>query len=244
LWESFHARLIIALANQLQPQLDPRYITSVEERVFIEGPQRRIPDVWVQKAPAGSVGPLLTVGSADTAVILEVEKLEVRESRVEILDLYNNMKLVAVVEVLSPTNKTVGPGRDSYLAKQQEILARDCHFVEIDLLRGGQHALAIPDWRVADLAPYEYLVCVNRWPRRNRFELYARRLRQRLSAIKVPLVDPDPDVKLDLQAAVEQVHAEGRYVRRLRYAEPCNPALSPEDQAWADGQVAGFRDNP
>ena len=48
LWESLHARLIVAIANQLQPKLDPRYITSIRERV-IEGPQRRVPDVWIQK---------------------------------------------------------------------------------------------------------------------------------------------------------------------------------------------------
>src|SRR5271167_1016436 len=49
LWEGVHARLMVAIANQLQPKLDPRYIASIEERVFIEGPQRRIPDVWIQK---------------------------------------------------------------------------------------------------------------------------------------------------------------------------------------------------
>jgi hypothetical protein len=35
LWEPVHARLVIALANQLQPRLDPRYVASIEERVFI-----------------------------------------------------------------------------------------------------------------------------------------------------------------------------------------------------------------
>ena len=42
LWESVHARLIVTIADQLQPELDPRYITSIEERVFIEGPQWRM----------------------------------------------------------------------------------------------------------------------------------------------------------------------------------------------------------
>ena len=50
LWESVHARLIVAFAEQIQPRLDPRYVTSLEERVFIEGPQRRIPDLWIQKS--------------------------------------------------------------------------------------------------------------------------------------------------------------------------------------------------
>src|SRR5947208_2109020 len=120
LWEGLHARLIVALANQLQPRLDPRYVTSIEERVFIEGPQRRIPDVWVQKVQEG--GPPLAVAEAeaDTAVLVEVENLEIRQGRIEILDAYNDMRLVAIIELISPTNKVAGPGRESYLAKQQE----------------------------------------------------------------------------------------------------------------------------
>src|SRR5947208_6306653 len=91
LWEGLHARLIPALANQLQPRLDPRYVASIEERVFIEGPQRRIPDIWVQKT--SNVGGTVAVPEPeeDTAGVLEVEDLEIHEGRTEILGLYNNM---------------------------------------------------------------------------------------------------------------------------------------------------------
>ena len=54
LWPSVHMRLIVALANQLGPRIRPHYVASVEERVFIEGPdQQRIPDVWIQKIATG-----------------------------------------------------------------------------------------------------------------------------------------------------------------------------------------------
>jgi hypothetical protein len=241
LWESFHARLIPAIANQLQPQLDPRYVTTVEERVFIEGPQRRIPDVWVEKRLHEPAGTIATESETDTAVILEVEELEIRQKRVEILDLYNGQKLVAVLEVISPTNKEPGPGRDSYARKQEELLASDCHLVEIDLLRNGTRILSIPDWRLEELAPFDYLVCVNRWPHRKRYENYPRTLRQRLPRIRVPLAAPDPDVRLDVQAAVEQAYADARYCWRIRYDEPCIPPLSLEHQARATQQWQQFR---
>ena len=186
LWESLHARLIVAIANQLQPKLDPRYITSIEERVFIEGPQRRVPDVWIQKVgDADGLAPLAG-GESDTAVIIEVEDLEINETRVEILDSYNEMKLVALIEVVSPTNKAAGPGRVSYQAKQEETLARECHLIEIDLLRNGRHVLCVPEWRVEFLRPFDFLCCVNRWPLRNRFELYPRSLRERLPRSEDP----------------------------------------------------------
>lgn len=82
--------------------------------------------------------------NSDTAVIVEIEDLEIHETRVEILDSYNGLKILALIEVLSPPNKDAGPGRRSYLAKQQETLARECHLIETDLLRHGQHVLAAP----------------------------------------------------------------------------------------------------
>lgn len=241
LWEGLHARLIVAIANQLQPRLDPRYVTSIEERVFIEGPQRRIPDVWVQKVGDRGDRPRTSEPQADSAVVVEVEDLEIRESRVEILDAYSDMKLVTMIEVLSPTNKASGPGRESYIEKQVETLARDCHLVEIDLLRKGAHALSIPEWRVQELKPYDSIVCVSRWPKRNRFEIYARRLRERLPCIKIPLVDPDPDVPLDVQAALDQVYEDGRYMRRIRYDRPCEPPLEDADQEWAYARWRAYR---
>lgn len=242
LWESFHARFIPALANQLQPQLDPRYVATVEERVFVEGPQQRIPDVWVQKVPNVLDRRTSAIALADTPTVLEVEELEVHQKRVEILDSYNDLKLVAIIEVISPTNKRAGPGKESFLAKQKEILKKDCHLIEIDLHRQGTHVLSVPEWRLDEVRPYHYLACVNRWPFRNRFVVYHPHLRQRLPRILVPLAEPDPDVTLDIQAAVEQVYQEGRYGRRVRYHEACVPPLSAEDQGWADEIIRDGRE--
>jgi len=241
LWEGLHARMVVAIANRLQPLLDPRYVATVEERVYIEGPQRRIPDVWIQKAR--DAGPAVSVAEPTStgAVIVEVESLEVHESRIEIVDAYNDMKLVTLIELLSPTNKLPGPGLDSYQQKQQEILDRDCHLVEIDLLRRGEHVLAVPEWKLAELRDHTYLACVSRWPQRNRYELYPMPLREPLAGISVPLADPDPDVVLSLQAVLTQVYDEGRYQRRIRYDESCEPPLDEADQAWANQVVSPLR---
>jgi hypothetical protein len=45
--------------------------------------------------------------------------------------------LVAVVELLSPTNKRAGDPRAQYLSKRSEVLQSPAHLVEVDLLRGG-----------------------------------------------------------------------------------------------------------
>jgi hypothetical protein len=243
LWEGLHARLVVAIANRLQPLLDPRYVATVEERVYIEGPQRRIPDVWIQKTRDAESAIAVAEAHSTGAVIVEVEPLEVHESRIEIVDAYNDMKLVTLIELLSPTNKLPGPGFDSYQQKQQEMLERDCHLVEIDLLRRGDHVLAVPEWKLAELRNHNYLACVSRWPKRHRYELYPMPLREPLAEVSIPLADPDPDVVLSLQDVLTQVYDEGRYQRRIRYNDPCEPPLDPTDQEWADAVLCDLRTN-
>jgi hypothetical protein len=244
LWEPTHARLVIAMANQIQPQLDPRYIASIEERVYVEAPRRRKPDVWVERT--ADEGAIATVPQleADTALIVQIDGLEIKQRRIEVLDSYDDMKVVTAIELVSPSNKVPGEARESYEAKQDELLSRDCHFVEIDLIRRGTHVMNIPEWRVAQLDSFDYLCCVSRWPRRNRYELYSCRLCDRLPRIRVPLIAPDPDVILDLQAALEQIYHEARFGVRLRYDKPCVPRLPDADQEWAYDQLekAGIRE--
>ena len=150
--------------------------------------------------------------------------------------------MVTVIEVVSPTNKYAGPGRISYLAKQDEVLRGPTHLVEIDLLRTGPHVLAVLEVAARSAVEYDYLICVNRaLDARDTFELYPRRLRERLPRLRVPLAGSDPDVVLALQAAVARVHDAGSYADRIHYDRPCAPSLPPDDQAWADRLFAEAR---
>lgn len=237
LWLGFHNSLIVYIRDYLRPLLRPRYIAAIEERVFVEGPQQRefIPDVLLKQGrpPRGQGG--TAVLDADEALEVHILPLEMHESYLEILDRHSGQRVVAVLEVLSPANKYAGPGRDSYLAKQREVLVSQTHLIEIDLLRRGPHTMAVPEWIARQHASYDYLIGVNRAEgRRNCFHLYPRPLRQRLPRIGVPLADGDLDVVLDVQAVVEQTYEAGSYRERLRYDRPCIPQLPAEDQTWAD----------
>ena len=113
------------------------------------GPNREIiPDVWPKRTRPESVTGGLAVAEIDTPVKVEVVPQEVHESYVEILDRQTGQQVVTVIEVVSPTNKFAGAGRDSYVAKQREVLNSQAHLVEIDLLRAGQHVLAVAEWAV------------------------------------------------------------------------------------------------
>ncbi len=239
LWPGVHSRLIVYLADQMEPFLRPRYVAAIQERVFIEGPDREvIPDVWLKQAERPGGGRQAAIADADEPVVVQVSELEVHESYIEILDLHSGQRVVTVIEVVSPSNKFPGPGRDLYLAKQREVRASTAHLVEIDLLRAGQHVLAVPERVARGRRSYDYLVCVNRARGlRDLFDLYPRRLRERLPRIRIPLADEDPDIPLDLQAALARVHEAGSYRDRINYQSPCQPPLEAEDQTWADALV-------
>ena len=64
-------------------------------------------------------------------------------------------------------------------------------------------------------------------------------VRDPLPRLPVPLLDPDPDVVLDLQAAFDRVYDLG-YGPSL-YRHPIDPPLAGEDAAWADGLLNGAR---
>ena len=239
LWPGLHNRLIVVMANQ--PQLLPRYIASIEHRVFVEGPSREtIPDMLVRKLRPSAPAPAVRL-KGDAPVVVAVEPVEVQEAYIEILDRYAGMRVVTVIELVSPSNKARGAGRRLYRAKRRETLAGERHLVEIDLLRRGRHVLSVPRWRARDVDAYDYLTCVNRWPRRHEFELYPRRLRERLPRINVPLAAPDADVTLDVQNSLEQAYQDAGYMLMLRYDQPCEPPLEAADQQWANERWAAYR---
>ena len=112
------------------------------------------------------------------------------------------IQIVASIEVLSPSNKRVGhPSREKFLKKQEKTLDSQTHLVEIDLLRGGTHTLAVPkDLVVAQAGTFDYLVSIHRFDRPKDFLVYPIALAERLPEIAIPLLPGDPDVPLDLEA--------------------------------------------
>jgi hypothetical protein len=238
IWPGVHSRMVVYLADHLQPRLRPRYRAAVEERVYLEGPDRGVvPDVSIrqQRRRDREGGIAVAFAEADEPALVQVSPVEIHESYVAIVDVQSGQKIVTVIEVTSPSNKATGPGRESYLAKQREVLGSTAHLVEIDLLRTARHVLAVPEWSARRKGYYDYLVCVNRgYDIRDEYELYLRGLRERLPRVRIPLAGDDPDVALDVQAVVAQVYDAGDYRQWIDYHVPCRPPLRPEDQAWAD----------
>jgi hypothetical protein len=238
LWPSVHHGLISLLWMELNRKLPHGYVATVEERVFlVEPPTSRYPDVHVMKHPRrrgraeSPVAALML--DADPAVEIEFPPAEFREPFIEIHLARKPGTLIAVLEVLSPTNKNRGEGREQYLEKQEELIGSVTHLIEIDLLRAGQHTVAIPRARLEETG-WEYLICLHKGGWRNKFHVWPTPMPRRLPRIGIPLAGQDADVVVDLQALLNQCYEAGRFDERLDYRGDYLPPLSRKNAKWAD----------
>jgi Protein of unknown function (DUF4058) len=233
LWPGVHQSVITYSRDLLQEQAGDGFIVTMGERVYVERPEEDsfYPDVSLVQARRARKKPKVTkTKAADSPVVVVVlEGIERREVFLEILDARNGDKVVTVIEVLSPSNKRKGPGRELYLGKQRDVLESDASLVEIDLLREGEPTVALPPESLGEEA---YRVVVSRPQDRKRRELYPIALRDPLPRAGIPLVPPHADLVLDLAAVMAQTYERGAYGRRIDYGREPFPALRREDEAW------------
>jgi hypothetical protein len=243
LWEGFHNHLIEAIFQAAAPRLPKGYTADTAVRGYVvlqesEGKKEQLvkPDVGVTE-PAGGKKPRKRKGGVAVAPSdLSAESIPMRafvaqrfeEAFVEIYLEGEQRVLVTCIEVLSPSNKRRGTeGWREYERKRQGLLLGQANFIEIDLLRGGRKFPMLDPWPDS---PYTLLVC--RASEAPSCRVWPVALQRRLPPIPLPLLDPDPDLTLDLQPLLDTIYALGRYAERIDYTRPLSPALKGEDAAW------------
>lgn len=239
LWPDVHHRLITVLCDQIQTQLNPQYTAVITPYVAFESleiaPVRlaAVPDIGVLETELSAASGAAVAIAPAPLITTAVMEVPTRYARLEIRTVGDEV-LVTAIELLSPANKRPGAeGADAYEKKRQELFRSEAHLLEIDLLRGGrrpQVARPLPD--------NPYFILLSRAERRPRLEVWPLSLRAAIPVVPVPLRRPDPDVALDLTAALRQIYASARYERRIDYrADPPPPDLAPDDAAWLDAHL-------
>jgi hypothetical protein len=239
-WRDVHTRLIIYISDALQDVMPSSLRARVEERVVLEtqeglADEGRFPDVRVVEFRPQGARPRQANGtSVAEPIILAAETEPLTEPYLEIIDVGSGNKVVTILEVLSPTNKTPGAAMSAYRRKQHEVCHSDTSLVEIDLLRGGQHVLAVPLKVIPAEQRTSYMVCVRRSWGQGMAEVYPMPLAQPLPKIKVPLRQSDADVVLELQPLIEQCYRRGGYDGTIDYKKDPDMAFAEAEAAWAD----------
>jgi Protein of unknown function (DUF4058) len=231
LWPEVHHLLISILAETLNSQLLPRYRVAVEKRVYqSDGDDTLfvgIPDATVERfrnAPAYTNAP---ASVAIPVTVMLPMPLEIREGYLEVRDVATK-EVVTVIEVLSPSNKRAGRGRDAYETKRRDILVSQTHLVEIDLLRGGD---AMP--YSSNLTTHQYRILISRSQQRPRADLYGFNLRDPIPAFPLPLRSQDSEPVIDLHALLDLVYDRAGYAVMIDYQQSPLPALSESDWIWS-----------
>ncbi len=236
-WHDFHERFLPVAAAQLSAQVLPRYIVLIDEHVHVNDPGSGVdqligrPDPTVgrgSRAGSRAAGAVELLDAPSHVLIPDLE--EERESFLAVCDRVSR-QVVAVIELLSPSNKLPGENRRRYLAKRADLMSTSAHLVEIDLLRGGRPMPA------ENRPSCRYSVLVSRAGERPSAGFWPIGPRDSLPVVPVPLRDNEPAARLDLRAVLDRVYDEAGY-RYFLYEHPPDPPLDAEDAAWAEGLAA------
>ena len=242
-WLSVHNSLITAIRDDLASKIAPRYFVDIEQHtylVFFGGDESLgRPDVVIGRTKSREPLPMSAepVASAVTGVLeLDVEvpmENRIDEWYLEIRDV-GTRKLITVIEILSPTNKSHRPGRKQYLRKRKHILDSNTNLVEIDLLRAGKPMPITTRQPVKS----DYRILISRGKSRPVAKLLAFGLRQPIPLTPIPLLPKDREPTLDLNAVLHALYDRARFDLLLDYTKPTVPPLDEKDAAWARAIVS------
>ncbi len=245
LWPDVHQQLAAEIRRRLTPRLRPRYVARLAVTIYEDrdpGSELGImyPDVEVlqssgawslrERSPALMDWPREVEVEPSTVtppplVLPYFGSFQLRLVAVEVWDAAHN-DLITAIEIISPANKRE-PGLSDYRRKRARLHEAGVHLLEIDLIRRYTRTLDHPG-----LPETPYVITLTR-AQTGKIEVWPVRLQYALPTVPIPLRAPDPDVPLELGAALATIYDEAAYDLSIDYgAPPPPPPLSDEDAAW------------
>ena len=244
LWHGIHNRLIALLADLLGPLLSPRYFVAVEERSYVdESYVDELPSAQLMTVP--DVGVLGSYTSQPVTVlerltnVAEPQVIElpisepVRETYLSIQEIGSSgvatemwlegedgLKVVTILEILSPWNKSSREGRVHYMRKRNAVFNSYTNLVEIDLLRSGLRFTKTRNNH------YHYSILVSAASMRPRAHFYPFTVRQPIPIFRLPLQADDEWPAVDLNTILHELYARARYDLRINYRIDPIPAFT------------------
>jgi len=206
LWPAFHHQLVMCLYQVLLPGLVDHYRARVAQRHYC----------------------------TEQALFTSVLREEHHEDYIEVRQ-RGDGRLVTLLEVVSPGNKTTDQGRTAYLNRRREGKNARANLVEIDLVLQGQPTL---DYSREGLPDWDYAVTVTRAMAAERHEIYTATLQKRLPRFRLPLSADDKDTVLDLQTAFTRCYDQGGFAAKIDYGRDPAVPLAEDDRRWIGDVLA------
>lgn len=231
LWHQVHNRLIIAIADDLTPQVAPHYLVAIEERTYQSVEESLlvgIADVALSRRRDFNSQPptqTLTLNRVIPKPVRVPMPEDVTERFLEVRAIRTG-EVVCVIEILSPKNKRAKDGRAAYDSKRQKVLGSSTSLVEIDLLRAGEPMTLL------DATDSTYRILVSRGDRRPDADLYPFGLPDPIPAVPIPLRSKEPEPIVNLQRLLNETYQRARFDLAIDYTQPLKPALGQDDATW------------
>jgi hypothetical protein len=201
-WPAFQHHLVACLYQTLLPGLVDRYRARVGQRHY----------------------------STEQALFTSIIREEHEEEFIEVRQ-RNDSRLITLVDVVSPANKTTSAGRQAYLEKRKEAKNAGASLVEIDLVMQGQPML---DYSRDGLPEWDHAVTVTRASQPERYEIYTATLQKKLPKFRLPLAADDRDTVLDLQTVFVRCFDQANFIAQINYQREPPTRLDEDDRKWMD----------
>jgi hypothetical protein len=201
-WPTFQTQFISALGDALQPAISDKYRLRIAHRHY----------------------------EIEQVLFTSIQKEEHQESFLEIRLKSSGDKLVTLIEMVSPVNRTHPEGRKRFEQRRDEARMEGAHLVELDLVLQGASCLEAD---LSTLADAQYVCCVTRAARPVKHELYGTALNKRLPRIRLPMLPDERDLVLDVQALVNRVY-DRCFEGLIDYQHDPHVPLSDADRKWLD----------
>jgi hypothetical protein len=172
---------------------------------------------------------------------LAEEELQLRKQRRIVIYVQSRPRLaVTSIELLSPSNKESGAlGQTRYLEKRASALHGGLHWVEIDLLRGGERPPIPVRVPASDYLAYVAQATPSGW----HHQLDTWTVRDTLPILPIPLLGDD-HAALDLAACFREAYDGTAADDEAGYGDdPPLPAIKSRDRIWMNRLLrkSGFR---
>ena len=202
LWPDFQHHLVLCLYQILLPGLVDRYRARVGQRCYV------------------------TQQALFTSIIREEHKEDFIEVRQR-----GDGKLVTLVDIVSPVNRTTAEGRQAYLDTRKDARGGGSNLVEIDLVLQGQPML---DYSRENLPEWDFAVTVTRSAQPERHEIYTATLAKRLPRFRLPLAADDRDTVFDLHTAFSRCYDQAGFGPRIDYTRDPATKLTDAHRAYLE----------
>ena len=245
-FHELHTQMLAKAQVLLQPQLRPKYVAKLERHlsegsvwgleVGVAPLERKEPDIAIVRGSRSRhpmrATAVLSEPTASEFEELAEEDLELRKQRRIVIYVHSKPRLaVTSIELMSPSNKEHGTvGQTRYLEKRSSALHGGLHWVEIDLLRGGERPPIPVRVPANDYLGYVAQATPSGW----HHQLYTWSLRDPLPTIPIPLLGDDR-AALDLATCFREAYDAIAADDEAGYDDdPPPPALKPKDRIWVD----------